>query len=111
LERDKSGASIAYGWAGRAARDGGEPALAIEGFRMAGQIAGEDGNDDVAGKLFAEAYAIAKGLPADAAGRTSAPLAARQLAEYYAEHGMGPQAAAMSAQADKMDAAARGESA
>ncbi|MCA9609282.1 MAG: hypothetical protein KC619_26955, partial [Myxococcales bacterium] len=99
------------GWAGRAARDGGHDGLAIEGFRMAGQCAAEDGNEEVAARLFTEALAIAHRMDDAAADRTSAPVAARQLADHFAHLGAHPQAASLRAQADRMEAAARGEEA
>jgi hypothetical protein len=107
LARDRSGASVAYGWAGRAGRDGHEHTLAIEGYRMAGQLAAEDGNHELATRLFGEAIAIATHLPPPAAGRTSAPLAARQLADHCERMGLGAQATSLREQADRMDAAAR----
>ncbi|MGE0790507.1 MAG: hypothetical protein AB7S26_32820 [Sandaracinaceae bacterium] len=106
VDRDRSAASIAYGWAGRAARDGGESALAIEGFRMAGQCAAEDGNHEVARKLFSEALSVASPLDDAAAGRTSAPVAARQLAERFDSMGGTAQAQSLRAQAQRMEAAA-----
>jgi hypothetical protein len=108
IGRDRSGASVAYGWAGRVARQGEQNDLAIEGFRMAGQLALEDGNEEVAARLFGEAITIATGMPEPAAGRTSAPLAARQLADCFARAGSKPQAASLRAQADRMESAARG---
>ncbi|MBX3276144.1 MAG: hypothetical protein KF729_38180, partial [Sandaracinaceae bacterium] len=111
VDRDRSAASVAYGRAGRAARDGGEKSLAIEGFRMAGQCAAEDGNQDVAARLFTEALAIAQPMGDAAAGRTSAPVAARQLADHFERLGARPQAASLREQATRMDAAARGEEA
>lgn len=109
LDRDRSAASVAYGWAGRAARDGHHDGLAIEGFRMAGQCAAEDGNRDLAGRLFSEALAIAAPMGDPAAGRTSAPIAARQLADHFERLGSRPQALSLREQADRMEAAARGE--
>ncbi len=111
VDRDRSAASVAYGWAGRAAKDGGHDGLAIEGYRMAGQCAGEDGNEEMAARLFSEALAIAHPMEPAAAGRTSAPVAARQLADHFEHLGARPQAASLRAQADRMDAAARGEEA
>jgi len=111
LDRDRSAASVAYGWAGRAGRDGGHDELAIEGFRMAGQCAAEDGNQDMAARLFTEALSIASPMGDAAAGQTSAPVAARQLADCFERLGSRPQAASLRAQADRMEAAARGEEA
>lgn len=108
LDRDRAAASVAYGWAGRAARDGHHDSLAIEGFRMAGQCALEDGNADMAARLFTEALAIASPLGDAVAGRTSAPVAARQLADHFDRLGARPQAASLREQASRMDAAARG---
>lgn len=107
ISRDRPGASVAYGWAGAVAKEGRCDDLAIEGYRMAGQLAADDGNEELAARLFSQAIAIATGMPEPAAGRTSAPLAARQLADCFTRLGSREQATSLRAQADRMERAAR----
>ena len=108
VARDRDRAAAAYARAGAAGRDGKETRLAIEGFRMAGQLRVEAGDREQAIQLFGEAIALSNPLPLPDAGRTSAPLAARQLAELCRKQGLKPQAASLEEQAKRMELAARG---
>lgn len=108
IGRARDRAAVAYARAGAAARDGGEVKLAIEGYRMAGHLRAEAGDRDQATSLLGEAIQMSNPLPLPEAGRTSAPLAARELAGICRKRGLKPQAIALEDQASRMEAAARG---
>ena len=103
LDGDHASAVRAYADAGRTAEAAGEPMLAIEGWRMAGQLAAKLRQDDAAVRAFGEALRIAAAAPPAQLERSSAPEAARQLAAVYERRGLPTQAASLHAQADLME--------
>lgn len=104
---DETGDAIqSYTEAAKVAERAGEPLLAIEGWRTAGQLALAHDQDQPAASAFQQALRVAAALPpADAKG-SSAPEAARQLAGIYDRRGMAAQAASLHVQADAIE---RGE--
>lgn len=104
LDADHPAAVRAYADAGRTAEAAGEPLLAIEGWRMAGQLTARLRQDDAAVRAFGEALRIAGEAPPAQVERSSAPEAARQLAALYDRRGMMAQSASLYAQADVMEA-------
>jgi tetratricopeptide (TPR) repeat protein len=106
LDEEHPAAVRAYADAGRTAEAAGEPMLAIESWRMAGQLTGKLRQDDAAVRAFGEALRIAEGTPPAQLERSSAPEAARQLAALYERRGMQAQAASLHVHADAME---RGE--
>jgi tetratricopeptide (TPR) repeat protein len=106
LERASRPAIDAYTAAARASEAAAEPMLAIEAWRMAGQVAARARLVDEAESWFREALRVAGGADPQVVASTSAAEAARQLAELYAKNGQAAQAAAMHEQADALE---RGE--
>jgi tetratricopeptide (TPR) repeat protein len=104
LDGDQPAAIESYVDAAKAAEAAEEPTLAIESWRMAGQLAGQIGLDDAAARALHEALRVATGVPPVAQKATSAPEAARQLALICERHGMTAQAGSLYAQADAMEA-------
>ena len=104
LDRAYPTAIQSYVDAAKTAEAGEEPILAIESWRMAGQLAAQIGQDDAAVNALREALRVATGVPTAAQQSTSAPEAARQLAALCERHGMQAQAASLHAQADAMEA-------
>ena len=98
-------AATAYAEAGNLGIEQKSVPLAIESFRMCGQIAASRGHLEQAGSAFRRALAAAESAP-DVAGASSAPEAARQLAALCRKHGMTAQADSLEAQATAMEAAA-----
>jgi hypothetical protein len=106
LARDPNGAAVTYGQAGRVAKDAGHPGLAIECFRMAGQLTARHGDREMATRLWSESLSIAKDMSDGDAKRTSAPLAARELAAHMRSMGMPENAPALDALADRLERSA-----
>lgn len=104
LEGQQADAAAAYARAGLAAEAAPSPTIAIEAWRMAGQLALEAGQQSPAIQSFQRAIALAEGASPDLASQSSAPEAARRLAELCRQRGLGPQAEALDAQADRFDA-------
>lgn len=98
-------AASAYAEAGNLGIEGKSVALAIESFRMCGQIAASRGHIEEAGMAFRRALAVADANPHEAGG-SSAPEAARQLAALCRKYGMSAQADALEAQAAALECAA-----
>jgi len=98
-------AATAYAEAGNLGVAQKSVPLAIEAFRMCGQIAASRGHLEQAASAFRRALAAAESAP-DEAGSSSAPEAARQLAALCRKHGMTAQADSLEAQATAMEAAA-----
>jgi hypothetical protein len=80
--------------------------LAIEGWRLAGQIALQAGSEEVGISSFAEALRVAAGSDAAVVRSSSASEAARQLAQHMSERGMNAQSESLYTLADQME---RGE--
>ncbi|WP_338872420.1 hypothetical protein [Myxococcus stipitatus] len=93
-------AAATYARAGRVAEDAKLSLLAIEGYRIAGQLAaGRRGMKEQAAPLWSRALWIARGLPPSEAQATSAHEAARALAAHYRKNGDTTLADSLEAQA------------
>lgn len=103
LDRDQPSAIRAYMDAARAAEAGDEPLLAIEGWRMAGQLAAQSQHGQQAEQAFREALRVASEAEPQVASGSSAAEAARQLAALYSRRGMTAQAESLHAQADALE--------
>lgn len=95
-----------YAQAGRTAEAAKAAPLAIEAWRLAGQIALQGKSWPAVVTCFQEALRIASGSDPNAAKNSSAPDLARQLAALYRERGFHAQADSLYAQADQIE---RGE--
>lgn len=79
-------------------------ALAIECWRLAGQMAAEAGLDERAGECFHGAIELAEDSEPNIAKSSSAATAARQLAERLRARGLGPQADSLEHTANRLEA-------
>jgi tetratricopeptide (TPR) repeat protein len=79
------------------------PLIAIEAWRLAGQIALQLRDDSGAASCFREAIRIAEGSEVDIARASSAPEAARALAKRYDDKGLRAQAESLFQQADAIE--------
>ena len=104
LDREYPAAIAAYTEAARAAEAGDEPLLAIEAWRMSGQLAAQQGLDHAAVEAFGHAVRVGRATEVELVSNSSAPEAARQLASLYTRHGMHEHAASLHALADAMEA-------
>ena len=103
---DRALAAAAYAEAGRLGASCKNVVLAVEGFRMAGQLLADDGKLDDAARCFHRALEVAEsGEPADRSLST-APDAAHTLAALCRRHGLVAQAEALEAQAARLEAEA-----
>jgi hypothetical protein len=100
-----------YAASGRAAEQAGVPPLAIEGWRLAGQLALQAGNDAEAAASFGEAIRIASGSTPPMVQSSGAAEVARSLAAIYRKRGQGAQAASLETQADEIEAGSFGAAA
>ncbi|MFY1831922.1 hypothetical protein ACN47A_38760, partial [Myxococcus fulvus] len=82
------------------------PLLAIEAWRLAGQIALQSAAEPQAVSCFKQAITLAQGSEPQQAQLSSAPEAARQLASLCRLRGLEAQAVSLFEQADQME---RGE--
>ncbi len=99
-------AAKAYTQAARTATAAKVPVLAIEAWRLAGQIALQMGAEPQAVSCFKEAIGIAQGSDPQVVKLSSAAEAARKLATVCRDRGLAAQAASLFEQADQME---RGE--
>ncbi|WP_224240705.1 tetratricopeptide repeat protein [Hyalangium gracile] len=99
-------AAKAYSQAAKAATAAKVPLLAIEAWRLAGQIALQMKAEPQAVSCFKEAIGIAQGSDPQVVQLSSAPEAARRLATVCHDRGLAAQAASLFEQADQME---RGE--
>ena len=99
-------ASVAYTEAGSLGVKHGATVIAIEAYRIAGQLVAEHGEPERATTLWRRAIETAENAPKDGASRTSAPVAARQLAALCREHRLVVQAESLEAQANRLEEAA-----
>ena len=103
---DRALAAAAYAEAGRLGASYENVVLAVEGYRMAGQLLADDGKLDDAARCFQRALEVAEsGEPADRTLST-AQDAARTLAALCRQHGLVAQAEALEAQAVRLEAEA-----
>ena len=100
---DPQNASVTYARAGSVARSAGATVLAIEAFRLSGQLRADARDTETAIKVWTEAMAIAGALPPDQGPSSSAPLVARSLAAVCRKRGMHEQARALEQQADRLE--------
>ena len=106
LRRKRTDAAAAYAEAGRLGHATGSTILAIEGYRMAGQLLIDDGNVEQGAKAYGRALEAADaGEPLDRA-LSSAPDVARALAGVYRKHNLRVQAESLDAQAARLEAEA-----
>lgn len=103
VARDPEQAAVYYGQAGQGARDAGELPLAIEGYRMAGELRLDAGDQPQARRLLLEALDLGKQLPPGQARQTTAPLAGRQLAAVFRSLGLAHDAARLEAEAARLE--------
>jgi hypothetical protein len=106
VERRRPEAAAVYAQAGEIAARGEEATLAIESFRMAGQLRAETRDEQLAIQHWARAVELAGGMELPAAGHTTAPMAARALAEVIRKRGLRAQSQALLEQAERMERAA-----
>lgn len=99
-------AAHAYVRAAHAAEAAGEPMLAIEGFRMAGQLGAQLGAVVQAMACFKEAMRVAQSSEAELVRSSSAAEAARQFAELVRRRRLPSQAGLIADQSEQME---RGE--
>jgi hypothetical protein len=92
LERQPAEAAAHYAASARLAEAAGSTALAIECWRMAGQLALEGKVELKAVECWKRALGLADALEPDIARSTSAPEVARALAQVYRKRGLGAQA-------------------
>ncbi|RKH63768.1 hypothetical protein D7V93_08305 [Corallococcus llansteffanensis] len=85
-------AAIAYAEAGRLGLEGASPVLAIEGFRMAGQLLAANGRLQEATFAWRRALETAEKASPEEKRSSTAPEAARQLAALCRKHGLKAQA-------------------
>ncbi|MFO7562939.1 MAG: hypothetical protein R6X02_09885 [Enhygromyxa sp.] len=103
LDREYESALGAYSESARSAEAGAEPTLAIEGWRMAGQLSLQLGDDQTGANAFNQALRVAAASSAELVAASSASEAARSLAAVYERHGMRAQAISLYEQADAME--------
>lgn len=107
LDGEYPASIAAYSEAAWAAEAGNEPLLAIEAWRMSGQLAAQQDHDQAAVEAFGHAVRIGRATDAEVVSNSSAPEAARQLATLYTRHSMHDHAASLHALADSMEASPR----
>lgn len=95
-----------YALAAEAAQRAEATPLAIEGWRLAGQMAAELGLEDDAARAWQRAIDLAEASRGDLARVSSAPEAARRLAFHCRARGLSAQADSLEAQAVRLE---RGE--
>ncbi|WP_394823274.1 tetratricopeptide repeat protein [Pendulispora albinea] len=105
LDRRLADAAHVYARAGDAAERGQSLPLAIEAFRMAGQLALQSGGESAAVAAWQRALRIASSTAPEMAAASSAPLVARSLAKVYRDHGSLPAAQSLLDQADNYERA------
>ena len=105
VEREAEATTTAYARAGELAQAGGEPLLAIEAYRLAGQVAFEATATQLAMSMWQRALGIAEGIPPESIAVSSAAATARALAAACERRGLREQARSLLAQADRFEAA------
>jgi tetratricopeptide (TPR) repeat protein len=96
-------AAQAYVQSARVSEKSGSPLIAIESWRLAGQLAAQQNLFSQASSAFQEAIRIASGADAQVAKLSSAPEAARTLAVLCRKRGLTAQADALEEQARVME--------
>jgi tetratricopeptide (TPR) repeat protein len=103
LQRSEE-AALAYAEAGKLGMAAASPVLAIEGYRMCGQLLAGVGKVKEATSAWKQALEVADKAPEDERRASSAPEAARQLAALCRKHGLKVQAESLEAQAAALEA-------
>jgi len=98
MQKKQPEAAASYTRGGRVAEASGKTSIAIECYRMDGQISLTLGNERAATEALNKALVLAKGLANQDAALSSAPEAASQLAAIYEKNGLHPHAHALRAQ-------------
>ncbi|MBX3275017.1 MAG: hypothetical protein KF729_32430 [Sandaracinaceae bacterium] len=96
-------AAAHYARSAEAARRADATGLAIEGWRLAGQMAAHAGLDERAAECFGRAIELAEDAEPDVAASSSAPRAARELAERLRAKGLGVQADSLEHTANRLE--------
>lgn len=96
-------AAVHYAKAGESARRADATGLAIESWRLAGQMAALANLDERAAECFHRAIELAEESEPDVARSSSAPEAARQLAERLRARGLGAQAESLEHTANRLE--------
>ncbi|MFL5346269.1 MAG: hypothetical protein ACJ8AT_15885 [Hyalangium sp.] len=102
LQRSEE-AAHAYAEAGKLGVGASVPVLAIEAYRMCGQILAGAGKTAEATSAWKQALAAAEKAAPEQRSASSAPEAARQLAELCRKHGLKAQADSLEAQATALE--------
>ncbi len=97
-------AAACYGRAAESARRANATGLAIESWRLAGQMAAEAQLDERAAECFYRAIELAEDAEPDVAKTSSAPEAARQLAARLRARGLLAQADSLEHTANRLEA-------
>lgn len=97
-------AATQYAESAEAALKADAVALAIECWRLAGHMAAQAKLEDRATECWQRAIELAEGSEPDVAKASSAPRAARQLAERLRARGLSAQANALEEQANRLEA-------
>lgn len=106
LGRDHVAAVRAYTRAAQATEQAGDTLLAVECWRLAGQLSLEAGHTTSAIASFQRAIALAENTDAPLARHSSAGEAARRLAKLCRQRGLQAHADSLEAQADRLEAVA-----
>jgi len=102
-------AALAYAEAGQAASKLASPVLAIEAYRLCGQLRAEAGDHRQAALAFRRALDVVGETSPQEQRSSSARDAARQLAALCRKYGLDAQALALEAQAESLEAVAPAE--
>ncbi|MCB9660853.1 MAG: hypothetical protein H6726_24620 [Sandaracinaceae bacterium] len=103
LQRKPSVAIVQYTEAGRLAAEHGETIMAIEGYRIAGELLAMERRDHEAAQLWQLALQVAEAGEALPVSMSSAPHAARALAALCRSKGLVVQAESLEAQAARLE--------
>jgi tetratricopeptide (TPR) repeat protein len=102
-QKDWNAAATHYTSAGHAAERGAAAGLAIEAWRLAGQLGLQVGAESQAAQCFQNALRVAEGTTASLQKVSSAPDAARTLAALCERRGLVAQARSLYEQADRYE--------
>ncbi|HEY2517784.1 MAG TPA: hypothetical protein VGI39_43240 [Polyangiaceae bacterium] len=103
VEREAKDSTLAYARAGEIAESAGERLVAVEAFRLAGQVALEAHAPTLAMSMWQRGLAVAEEIPATAVAMSSAPATARALAAACERRGLRAQARSLLEQADRFE--------
>jgi hypothetical protein len=103
LEARHEDAAVSFAEAGMLAGALGSKVMAIEGYRMCGQLLLGRGDEKHAVEALVRALEYAEGATREERATSSAPEAMRTLAALCRAHGLGAQAESLQAQAEAME--------